>query len=412
MKIELKIANQYLISNRRKGFVSFISGFSIVGIILAITALITTLSVMNGFHDDIRNRILNTMHHGYITTEYNKINDWEKEITKINSHSQIINSTPYVENFALITSAKASNGVLIRGILEQTETNDNEKLTNNIKYGELDLPDNKQTIIIGIGLFNSLKTAIGEYVTVIVPVRENDILIPTLHTFEVVGIFDSGLNQYNNSLAFINLYNAQKLFNMDNSISGIKIEVDDIFNADKIIADAASKTSIQDYIAIDWMQENVNFINAINLERKMVRIILFLIITIAIFNIVSIVFITVKSKRIDIAILRTIGMTPKRIVTIFIYQGIIIGLIGIIIGICCGLLVAYNIQDIVYFIENLFNFKLLPGNSFYANTLPSSVKLIDVLNIALGSFILVIFASIYPATKAGKVQIAEVFRYE
>lgn len=410
MKLELKIAINYIASNRKKRGISFVSGFAIAGIILATTALITTLSVMNGFHDNIRNSILNTMHHGYITSTNNEIEDWEKEINKIKASDGIVNASAYIENFALIASLSSSNGAIIRGIL--TDADDNQELQQNIKYGKLELPYDKNKIIIGIGIANKIKAIIGEEVSVIVPVQQNGILTPQIYNFEIAAIFDTGITKYNNSLAFINLHHAQKLFNMQNNINAIKIKVDDIFNADKIILKAAKSTNIKNYITIDWMQENVNFINAVNLEKRMIRIILFLIIAIATFNIVSITLITVKNKRIDIALLRTIGMTPKRIVMVFFYQAVLIGLIGIIIGLFCGLLLAYNIQEVVAFIENIFNFKLLTNNAFYTTQLPSVVKFSDVFSVLSGSFILVVLSSIYPAISAGKVQIAEVFRYE
>ena len=412
MSVEFQISNQYLRSNRKKGFVSFISGVSMAGLVLAVMALITVLSVMNGFHGELRNRVLDAISHGYITGNDQTLSDWQQLHTVINEQSHIVASAPYIEDFALMTSRGASQGVSVRGILSELELK-TSKLLSDIKYGELALSAETKSTLIGIGLANSLGVGIGNSISLIAPSNNNaGMLIPKSERFTVVGIFNAGLNEYNNGLAFIHLNHAQTLFSMDGRISGIRLKVDDIFAADKISAEVVAAIGKEDYIAVDWMQQKRNFIRALNLEKQMIAIVLSLIIAVATFNIVSMMVMVVTDKKSDIAILRTIGMTPRRIVKIFFYQAVSIGLIGIFIGVVLGLLLANNIEAVISTIESILGFQFFPTDVFYINRFPSEIKISDVVNVAIGAFTLVLIAAIYPAIRAGKVQISEVLRHE
>jgi len=411
MSVEFQISNQYLRSNRKKGFVSFISGVSMVGLVLAVMALITVLSVMNGFHGELRNRVLDAISHGYITGNDQTLSDWQQLHTVINEQPHIVASSPYVEDFALMTSRGASQGISVRGIVSELEL-ETSKLLGDIKYGELALSVETKSTLIGIGLANSLSVGVGSSISLIAPSNNAGMLIPKTERFTVVGIFNAGLNEYNNGLAFIHLDHAQTLFSMEERISGIRLKVDDIFAADKISAEVIAAIGKQDYIAVDWMQQKRNFIRALNLEKQMIAIVLSLIIAVAAFNIVSMMVMVVTDKKSDIAILRTIGMTPRRIVKIFFYQAISIGLIGIFIGVVLGLLLASNIEAVISTIESILGFQFFPTDVFYINRFPSEIKISDVVNVAVGAFILVLIAAIYPARRAGKVQISEVLRYE
>lgn len=412
MSVEFQISNQYLRSNRKKGFVSFISGVSMIGLVLAVMALITVLSVMNGFHGELRNRVLDAISHGYITGNDQTLADWQQLHDAINEQPRILASSPYVEDFALMTSKGASQGVSVRGIVSKLEL-ETSRLLGDIKYGELALSAGTKSALIGVGLASSLGVGIGSSVSLIAPSNNNaGMLIPKSEHFNVVGIFNAGLNEYNNGLAFIHLNHAQALFSMDERISGIRLKVDDIFEADKISAEVVAAIGKQDYIAVDWMQQKRNFIRALNLEKQMIAIVLSLIIAVAAFNIVSMMVMVVTDKKSDIAILRTIGMTPRRIVKIFFYQAVSIGLIGIFIGVVLGLLLASNIEGVVSAIESILGFQFFPTDVFYINRFPSEIKMSDVANVAIGAFILVLIAAIYPARRAGKVQISEVLRYE
>ena len=411
MSVEFHISNQYLKSNRKKGFVSFISGVSMVGLILAVMSLITVMSVMNGFHEELTNRILNTISHSYITGSDDKLENWDDLQLQINSNERVIASSPYVEDFALMTSKNASQGISVRGILIDQESS-TSALLDDIKYGSLSLEDDQFSVLIGVGLATLMGTRVGDQITLIAPARNAlGILVPQSQTFEVSGIFNAGLNDYNNGLAFIHLYDAQDLFTLGNKISGIRLKVDDLFDANEITNDVVTSLG-KGFYGVDWMQQQKHFIRALNLEKQMIAIILSLIIAVAAFNIVSMMVMVVTDKKSDIAILRTLGMTPKRIVKIFYYQGVSIGLIGISLGTILGLLLAVNIESVISGIESIIGFQFFPKDVFYINRFPSKILPSDVISIILGSFILVIIAAIYPARRAGKVNISEVLRHE
>jgi len=412
MSVEFHISKQYLRSNRKKGFVSFISGVSMVSLILAVMALITVLSVMNGFHEELRNRVLNTISHAYITENDSTLTNWEEVNKKIKSNENIVDTSPYIEDFALMTLDGLSQGVSVRGILAEQEIK-TSTLLNEIKYGELDLSRETPNILIGIGLATILSSSIGDTVTLIAPSRNSiGLLVPKSLSFTVAGIFNAGLSEYNNTLAFIHLDDAQELFSLETKISGLRIKVDDLFEADTITDNIINYIGQDKYYGIDWMEQKRNFIAALNLEKQMIAVILSLIIAVAAFNIVSMMVMVVTDKRSDIAILRTIGMTPKRIVKVFFLHGVSIGLIGIVIGTILGILLALNIESVISFIETIIGFKFFPEDIFYINRFPSEIKFSDVISVMIGSFVLVILASIYPAKRAGKVNISEVLRYE
>ena len=411
MSVEFQISNQYLRSNRKKGFVSFISGVSMVGLILAVMSLITVMSVMNGFHEELTNRVLNTISHSYITGADDTIENWDDIQEKINSNDRVIASSPYVEDFALMTSKNASQGVSVRGIIIDQESS-TSALLDDIKYGSLSLEENQSSAIIGVGLATLMGTGVGDQITLIAPARNAlGILVPQSQNFVVSGIFNAGLNDYNNGLAFVHLSNAQDLFTLGNKVSGIRLKFDDLFEANQITNEVEESLG-EGFYGVDWMQQQKHFIRALNLEKQMIAIILSLIIAVAAFNIVSMMVMVVTDKKSDIAILRTLGMTPKRIVKIFYYQGISIGLIGISIGTILGLLLAVNIESVISGIESIIGFQFFPKDVFYINRFPSKIIPSDVISIVIGSFVLVIIAAIYPAKRAGKINISEVLRHE
>ena len=316
MSVEFHISKQYLRSNRKKGFVSFISGVSMVSLVLAVMSLITVLSVMNGFHEELRSRVLNAISHAYITENDNTLKDWEEVNKKIKLNEHIIDTSPYVEDFALMTLNGLSQGVSVRGIVAEQEIK-TSTLLNEIKYGKLDLSEESPTVLIGIGLATMLSAGVGDSITLIAPSRNSiGLLIPKSQSFTVTGVFNAGLNEYNNNLVFIHLYDAQELFSLETKISGIRLKVDDLFKADTITDNVIETIGQDSYYGVDWMEQQRNFIAALNLEKQMIAIILSLIIAVAAFNIVSMMVMVVTDKRSDIAILRTIGMTPKRIVKV------------------------------------------------------------------------------------------------
>ncbi|MGY8895412.1 MAG: lipoprotein-releasing ABC transporter permease subunit [Gammaproteobacteria bacterium] len=411
MSIEFDISNQYLRSNRKKGFISFISGVSMVGLILGVMTLITVLSVMNGFHKELRDRVLSAISHSYISEHSGPLSDWQELQIKINQHPEVISSSPYIEKYALLNTTKGAQGISVRGIIPQLEKQ-TSILLDKIKFGSSQLT--KSDILIGSGLSNQLGAQVGDKITLLTPELSSNIMgiQPRFKRFTVVGIFDAGINEYDNNLAFIQLSQAQILYSMKDQVSGIRLKVADLFQAKRITQEVTDKLGSDQYYGIDWTRQKANFIKALELEKQMIGVILSLIVAVAAFNIVSMMVMVVTDKTADIAILRTLGMTPKRIVKVFFYQGLTIGIIGITVGIILGILLSLNIETIVSGIEMILGFEFFPKEVFYINRFPSEIHLNDIINVAFGSFVLVILASIYPAKRAGKITIAKVLNHE
>lgn len=411
MSIEFKISNRYLRSSQKKGFVSFISGVSTVGLVLSVVTLITVLSVMNGFHKELRDRVLSTISHSYITSYNDTVENWQKLQAKINQHPNVISTSPYIQKYALINTSFGSQGISIRGIKPQLEKQTSVVL-DKIKSGHVQL--DKSSILIGNGLAVKLGVTLGDKITLLTPQFSANIIgiQPRFKRFTISGIFDAGVNEYDNNLAFIDLYQAQLLYKMKGKVSGIRLKVNDLFNAKKITNEVLNNLNSEQYYGVDWMQQKANFIKALNLEKQMIGIILSLIIAVAAFNIVSMMVMVVTDKKADIAILRTLGMTPRRIVKLFFYQGITIGIIGIIVGVILGIVLALNIESMVSGIEAMLGFQFFPKNIFYINRFPSEIHLNDIIMVTGGAFFLVMLASIYPAKRAGKLQILEVLNHE
>lgn len=404
MCIEFIISNQYLRH-------SFISSISMVGLILGVMTLITVLSVMNGFHKELRDRVLSAISHSHITGYDDSLTNWKDLQTTINQHPNVLNSSPYIQKYALINTLIGSQGISVRGI-----NLDLEKKTSILldKMNTVSSTLGKSDILIGIGLASKLGAVVGDKVTLLAPrLSANAIDIqPKFKLFTVSGIFDSGMNEYNNTLAFIQLHQAQLLYSMKNKVSGIRLKVDDLFNAKKITNEVVDSLNPKQYYGVDWTQEKANFIKALNLEKQMIGVILSLIIIVAMFNISSMMIMAVVDKRSDIAILRTLGMSVNRIVKIFFYQGLIIGTIGVVLGLILGVLLSLNIDSIISGIEFILGFQFFPKDVFYINRFPSEIHVIDVVKVGFGTLILVMLASIYPAKRAGKLQIAKVLNHE
>jgi lipoprotein-releasing system permease protein len=411
MSVEFTISNQYLRSNRKKGFVSFISGVSMVGLILGVMTLITVLSVMNGFHKELRDRVLSAISHSTISEYGGTLNNWQELRLIINKNPQVIDSSPYIERYGLLSINGRAQGISVRGVDPDLEKN-TSILLDNIKAGNSDLEGSK--ILIGSGLALQLSATVGDKITLLTPEISASIIgiQPRFKRFTVSGIFDAGINEYDNNLAFIHLDQAQKLYSMKGLVSGIRLKVDDLFQAKEITNKVVKDLDNARYYGVDWTQKKANFIKALNLEKQMIGIILSLIIAVAAFNIVSMMAMVVTDKKADIAILRTIGMTPKRIVRVFFYQGLTIGVVGIVVGVILGIVLSLNIESVVSSIESMLGFQFFPKDVFYINRFPSEIHLIDVIKVAIGAFILVILASIYPAKRAGKVEISKVLNYE
>jgi lipoprotein-releasing system permease protein len=366
---------------------------------------------MNGFHKELRDRVLSAISHSTISEYGGTLNNWQELRLTINKNPQVIDSSPYIERYGLLSINGRAQGISVRGVDPDLEKN-TSILLDNITDGNSDLEGSK--ILIGSGLALQLGATVGDKIILLTPEISASIIgiQPRFKRFTVSGIFDAGINEYDNNLAFIHLDQAQKLYSMKGLVSGIRLKVDDLFQAKEITNKVVKDLDSARYYGVDWTQKKANFIKALNLEKQMIGIILSLIIAVAAFNIVSMMVMVVTDKKADIAILRTIGMTPQRIVRVFFYQGLTIGVVGIVVGVILGIVLSLNIESVVSSIESMLGFQFFPKDVFYINRFPSEIHLTDVIKVAIGAFILVILASIYPAKRAGKIEISKVLNHE
>ncbi|MCK5664952.1 MAG: lipoprotein-releasing ABC transporter permease subunit [Thiotrichaceae bacterium] len=411
--LSLFLGFRYTRAKRRNHFISFITLSSFIGIAIGVWALITVLSVMNGFQAEIRDRILGMASHATISGINGKLEDWPSVDKLIEQQAHVVGSAPYILKEGMLTNASNVNGALIRGIDPQQEKSVSE-VSEHMVQGSYDaLNKKKYGIILGRYLARSIGAVVGSKVTMVTPSANVTPagIMPRLKRFTVVGIFEVGHNQYDSNMALIHIRDAQILFKMKDLVTGIRLKLDDLYDAPRISREIEGK--IKGYHrVIDWTQHHANLFRAINIEKTMMLIILSLIIAVAAFNIVSTLVMVVTDKRGDIAILKTQGLTPMAVMRIFITLGAIIGLIGTALGTVGGVLLALNVETIVPAIEEFFEVNFLAADVYYISSLPSKLVWADVYVIAIIAFMLSLLATLYPAWQASRVNPAEVLRYE
>jgi lipoprotein-releasing system permease protein len=407
------IGLRYTRAKRRTRFISFITLTSILGIALGVTALITVLSVMNGFEAELRERILGMTAHSTITGMDGRLYDWHALEAPLRREPRVLGWAPYVEGQAMLSSDRRVSGTMLRGILPEYEPRVSEVATRLVE-GKLEaLKPGEFGIILGAELADHLGVATGDKVTVITPqVTPTPAgILPRLKRFTVVGIFQVGMFEYDRNLALIQLDDAEKLFLMDGAVSGLRLKLNDVFFAREVARDLGPNLPGR-YMITDWTQAHSNFFKAIQTEKRVMFIILLLIVAVAAFNIVSTLVMVVTDKKADIAILRTQGMTPLSVMGIFIVLGTIIGLFGTLLGGVGGVLLAWNVETVVPAIERLFGVHFLSADVYYISELPSRLIWSDVYRITGTAFLLSILATLYPAWQASRIKPAEELRYE
>ncbi len=413
--LELFIGLRYTRAKRRNHFISFISLTSMLGIALGITALITVLSVMNGFQQELRGRILSMTAHATISRWNGLVDDWQGLRNQAQRSSpEVLGGAPYIRGEAMLNHASLVSGALLQGILPAEEKQVSH-IGDKMVHGTLDdLRPGAFGIILGKALANALGVNMGDKVTVITPQANITAagILPRLKRFDVVGIFDAGMYEYDRGLALIHVADAGKLFQLpDGAVSGVRLKLRDLFQAPRLAA-ALSEQLPDGYLARDWTQDHASFFRAVQIEKTAMFVILTLIVAVAAFNIVSALVMVVTDKQSDIAILRTLGATPRSIMGIFIVQGITIGLVGTLLGLIGGVSLAKNVGVVVPFIERVFGIKFLAPDVYLISDLPSQVQWGDVSTIGLVAFGLAALATLYPAWRAARTQPAEALRYE
>ena len=413
---------RYTRARRRNHFISFTSATAILGIILGVVVLIAVLSVMNGFERELRDRILGVAAHATVFDTAGPVTDWRALSERLRQRPHVAGAAPFIRAAAMVANDLRVNGVVIHGILPEIE--DQVSIVGGrMREGRLaDLKPGGAGIVIGRALAGKLGVGTGDRITLIAPQPSGgpDGVTPELRRFTVAGLFDVGMYEYDSSLAMMHLADAAELFRTDGAASGIRLRYDDAWAApalsrELVVAlDAASGRGpgAAGYAAIDWTQFYVNFFKALKSQKTMMFVIVMLIVAVAAFNIVSTLVMVVNEKRADIAVLRTLGLSPARVMAVFVVHGLVIGAAGTLAGGLAGVWLAGHVPSIAGFLERRLGIQLLPADVYFLSELPVDIHAGDVIAVCGMAFGLCLLATIYPAWRAARMPPAEALRYE
>jgi len=413
VRYELLVGLRYTRAKRRNRFIGINSLVSMIGIFVGVWALIVVLSVMNGFQKEVRTRILGVASHVQISSIDNRLPDWRSIAALAAQHPRVRAAAPFVQGQAMLAAGQAVRGALVRGILPEEE----EKVADlgqHMRSGSLaDLRPGEFGVILGADLARGLGVLPGDKVALVAPqgLVTPAGVIPRLKQFTVVGSFEVGIVDADAGLALVHLRDAQTLYQLGDAVSGVRLRLDDLFAARAVARELMARLP-QNLFASDWTRSHANFFRAVEIEKRMMFIILTLIILVAAINIISTLVVAVTDKQADIAILRTLGAAPGSVMQIFIVQGMVIGIVGTLIGAGLGIVTALNIDVIVPAIESAFNIKFLSKDVYLIPELPSDLQAGDVGSIVLMALGLSFFATLYPSWRAARVNPAEALRYE
>ncbi len=413
MRYELLVGLRYTRAKRRNRFIGINSLISIIGIWLGVWALIVVLSVMNGFQKEVRTRILGVVSHVQITGPNNLLPDWRQIAEGAAREPHVVAAAPFVQGQAMLTSGRAVRGALVRGIDPALE----ERVADfkrHMRTGSLDaLKPGSFNVVLGGDLARALGALPGDKIALIAP--QGTVtpagLIPRLKQFTVAGTFEAGIVDADSTLALVNLRDAQAVYQLGDTVTGVRLKLDDLFAAREVAAQLMAHLP-QDIFASDWTRSHANFFRAVEIEKRVMFIILGLIILVAAINIISTMVMAVTDKQADIAILRTLGATPRSIMQVFMTQGMIIGLVGTLLGVATGIVIAQNIDVIVPAIERLFSIQFLSKDVYLIPELPSDLQAGDVIAVSLTALVLSFLATVFPSLWASRVNPAEALRYE
>ncbi|MBU0455558.1 MAG: lipoprotein-releasing ABC transporter permease subunit [Pseudomonadota bacterium] len=412
--LALFIGLRYTRAKRRNRFISFISLVSVLGIALGVLVLITVLSVMNGFDQQIRNKIFDFIPHITVTGMDHRVSDWPSLSRRVTQMKGVLAAAPYVMGQGLLSKDQSVHPVIVKGIEPAIETQVTA-LAHQMKEGKLSsLKSGRFEIVLGQNLANDLGAFVGDYVTLIIPqVTVSPVgMLPRFKRFKVIGIFSVGPGfGFDNNYAFIQIHDAQKLYGLGNTVSGVQLKIKDLFAADNLSLSIEKQLKFK-YETANWTDQFGPFYHAVQMEKSMMFFILLLLVAIAAFNLVSSLVMLVNDKRADIAILKTLGATPKMIMSVFIVQGFFIGMLGTLLGVIGGVLLSLNVTRLVNFIQDQFHVQLFTPGVYWVNYLPSQLLWSDVLHISIAAILMSLLATIYPAWRAGRVLPVEALRYE
>ena len=405
------IGLRYLRASPRRGFVSLIAGIAITGLVLGVAVLIVVLSVMNGFEEVLRTRILSLTGHATISGLEGHLRDWGPSLQKVRDFPGVIGAAPYIEEQGLMVRGDKSSGVLLRGVMPGAEEKvvdlDSHMLSGNLE----NLTPGAYHVILGSDLAHELNAKVGDRVVLLVALGDVTPLgvIPRMRAFTVSGILSVGMYEYDRRIAVVAMQDAAKLLRYGDDVTGIRLNLADMYAAPRVSRAAA--LAIGGGVQIqDWTTEHANFFKSIAISKRILFVIMSLMVAVAAFNVVSTMVMVVKDKRRDIAILRTFGSSPNSILSIFVVQGSLIGILGILGGVLIGVLIAVNLQELVHGLESILGFKFLDARVYFMSDLPARVHAMDVLQICGIAFVLACLSTVYPAVRAARLLPAESLR--
>ncbi|MBM0105138.1 lipoprotein-releasing ABC transporter permease subunit [Steroidobacter sp. S1-65] len=412
-RYEFLIGRRYLRSTRGNRFVSFISTISMLGIAIGVAVLIVVLSVMNGFEREVRGRILSLTSHASISAFGSGLPDWQGTAAKIEEHPEVVASAPYIEAQALLIAGSKSSGAVMTGVLADHERKVTS-ITEKMASGSFEaLEPGSYGIVLGSELAKALEVSLGDRVIVVTSLRNTTPVgvMPRHRGFKVVGIFNAAMYEFDRNMAYVNMEDAARLYRMGDQVTGVRLKLSDMFLAPQLVRELALSLGGGYYID-DWTRKHANFFRSIQLTKSAMFLILLLVVAVAAFNIVSTLVMVVKDKRADIAILRTIGASPRGILTVFMTQGTAIGFIGTVAGVALGVLISVNLETLIHGLEALLGVHFLDAKVYYISDLPATVQWADVIKISVTTFLLCSLSTLYPAWRAARTQPAQSLRHD
>jgi lipoprotein-releasing system permease protein len=413
MKYELQIGRRYLRASRGNRFVSFISTISMAGVAIGVAVLIVVLSVMNGFEREVRERILSLTAHATISALGSRMTDWQDAAAKIRDNSAVLGAAPFIEDQALLIAGHKSSGAIVTGVLPEDERQVTI-IASKTTAGSFDaMKPGEYGIVLGDELAKALGVGMGQRVVIVTSLRTTTPagVMPRMRTFKVVGLFRAGMYEYDRNLAYVHIADAARLYRMGDDVTGLRLKLADMFAAPRVVRELAVALG-GGYYVDDWSRKHATFFRSIQLTKSALFIILLLVVGVAAFNIISTLVMVVKDKRADIAILRTIGASPRSILSIFMTQGVAIGVIGTLSGVLLGVLISINLESLVHGLEALLGQHFLDAKVYFITDLPALVEWSDVLQISLTAFGLCCLSTLYPSWRAARTQPAQSLRHD
>lgn len=412
-RYELFIGRRYLRSSRGNRFISFISTISMVGVAIGVAVLIVVLSVMNGFEQELRGRILSLTSHATISAFGSGLEDWEEAAARIRGNPEVLASAPFIEQQALLIAGGKNTGAIVAGVVPEQEAKVATIADKMTSGAFTDLAAGEFGIVLGAELAKALGVEVGGRVVIVTSLRTTTPLgvMPRYRTFYVIGIFAAGMYEYDRNLAYVHLDDAALLYRMDQQVTGLRLKLADMFQAPRVVRELALSLGGGYYID-DWTRRHANFFRSIQLTKVVMFVILSLVVGVAAFNIISTLVMVVKEKQADIAILRTVGASPRSILAIFVTQGAAIGAIGTLAGVILGVLLSLNLEALIHAIERLFGTQFMDASVYFMSDLPAAVHWGDVARISVVALVLCFLSTLYPSWRAARTAPARALRHD